>query len=121
MLRKVIIALAAVLAVSLIGTAVAVDQLLERVETPHQAYPQEGVFVDIQPGDSSPVIAARLAAAGVVRDVWTFRLAVWAERPRPRFCRLANTTSPTRCRPWRSLTRSQRARSTCEALRSQRV
>ena len=77
MLRKVIIALAVVLAVSLIGTAVAVNQLLERVETPYQAYAKEGVFVDIEPGDSSPVIAARLAAAGVVRDVWTFRLAVW--------------------------------------------
>ena len=77
MLRKVIIALIVVLAVSVIGVAVAVNQLVARVETPYQAYPADGVFVDIDPGDSSPVIAARLAAAGVVRDVWTFRLAVW--------------------------------------------
>ena len=77
MLRKVLIALAVLLAVSLIGAAVAVNQLLKRVETPYQAYAEEGVFVDIDPGDSSPVIAEKLAAAGVVRDVWTFRLAVW--------------------------------------------
>ena len=77
MLRKLLIALAVLLAASLIGAAVSVNWLLELVETPYRAYAEEGVFVDIEPGDSSPVIAARLAAAGVVRDVWTFRLAVW--------------------------------------------
>ena len=77
MLRKVVIALAALLLVSLIGAGVAVDQLLKRVEAPYRAYAEEGLFVDIEPGDSSPVIAARLVAAGVVRDEWTFRLAVW--------------------------------------------
>ncbi len=77
MLRKVLTVLAVFMGLTLIAAAVAVNQLLERVETPYQAYEEEGVFVDIQPGDSSPVIAARLAAAGVVRDQWTFRLAVW--------------------------------------------
>ena len=77
MLRKVVVALAAVLLVSLIGVGVAVDQLLKRVEAPYQGYAEDGVFVDIEPGDSSPVIAARLTTAGVVRDEWTFRLAVW--------------------------------------------
>lgn len=69
--------MAVFMGLTLIAVAVAVNQFLERVETPYQAYEEDGVFVDIQPGDSSPVIASRLAAAGVVRDQWTFRLAVW--------------------------------------------
>lgn len=77
MLRKVLTVLAVFMGLMLIAAAVAVNQLLERVETPYQAYEEERVFVDIQPGDSSPVIAVKLAAAGVVRDQWTFRLAVW--------------------------------------------
>ena len=77
MLRKALTVLAVFMGLTLITVAVAVNQFLERVETPYQAYEEDGVFVDIQPGDSSPVIAARLAAAGVVRDQWTFRLAVW--------------------------------------------
>ena len=77
MLRKLLITAVVLLAVSSIGAVVAVNQLRERVETPYQAYPDDGVFVDIEPGDSSQVIAERLAAVGVVRDVWTFRLAVW--------------------------------------------
>ena len=77
MLRKLLITAVVLLAVLSIGAVVAVNQLQERVETPYQAYPDDGVFVDIEPGDSSQVIAERLAAVGVVRDVWTFRLAVW--------------------------------------------
>ena len=77
MLRKALTVLAVFMGLTLIAVAVVVNQFLERVETPYQAYEEDGVFVDIQPGDSSPVIAARLAAAGVVRDQWTFRLAVW--------------------------------------------
>ena len=77
MLRKLLITAVVLLAVSSIGSVVAVNQLRERVETPYQAYPDDGVLVDIEPGDSSQVIAERLAAVGVVRDVWTFRFAVW--------------------------------------------
>ena len=77
MLRNVFIALVVVLAVSMISAAVALNHVFERVETPYQSYGDDGVVVDIEPGDSSPVIADRLAAAGVVRDGWTFRLAVW--------------------------------------------
>ena len=77
MLRKLLIALVALFTVSLFGAVVAVNQLLERVETAYQAYANGGVFVDIEPGDSSQAIAARLASAGVVHDEWTFRLAVW--------------------------------------------
>jgi len=77
MLRRLFIVLAVLLIVLLISAAVAVNQFFERVETPYQAYAEEEVFVEIESGDSFPVIAARLAAAGVVHDVWTFRLAVW--------------------------------------------
>ena len=54
MLRKLLITAVVLLAVSSIGSVVAVNQLRERVETPYQAYPDDGVLVDIEPGDSSP-------------------------------------------------------------------
>jgi len=77
MLRKVLIALVILVMLFLIAAAVAVNQLRERVETPYQAYAGAEVFVEVEPGDSSQAIAARLTSTGVVRDAWTFRLAVW--------------------------------------------
>ena len=76
-MRKLFIGMAIIIGVAVVVVAWAIDQSFTRTELPYQSYEIDGVFVDIQPGESSGTIANRLASAGVVRDEWTFRLAVW--------------------------------------------
>ena len=76
-MRKLLIALGVLLMLGAGVAALAVRQLTLRVEAPFTADGGREVFVEIEQGDSSQTIATRLASAGVVRDDWTFRLAVW--------------------------------------------
>ena len=48
----------------------------DRLSRPYQGYEGEEQFVEIQPGERPAAIADTLVAAGVVRDRWTFRLAL---------------------------------------------
>ena len=59
-----------------VGGAVAVLSL-QRLSESFKAYPGAEQFVDLHPGDGTPVITRKLVEAGVVRDRWTFRLALW--------------------------------------------
>ena len=52
-------------------------RLYDRADEPYRGYDGDEVFVDIRPGMSTPGIGRELAAAGVVRDETTFRLALW--------------------------------------------
>jgi UPF0755 protein len=49
----------------------------QRLHTPFRAFEETEVFVEIPQGTSTAAIGRRLANAGVVADVWTFRAAVW--------------------------------------------
>ncbi len=49
---------------------------VDRLSRPFQGYEGEEQFVEIQPGERPAAIAETLVAAGVVRDRWTFRLAL---------------------------------------------
>jgi UPF0755 protein len=49
----------------------------ERLTQPYRGYGAAEQFVDLLPHDGTPVIGRRLVEAGVVRDRWTFRLALW--------------------------------------------
>ena len=44
---------------------------------PYQGYEGPEQFVEIVPGDGSRAIARKLVDAGVVRDEWSFRAALW--------------------------------------------
>ena len=79
MLRKLLISLLGLFAIGAIGSFVAVNELAERLETPFPGgdHVEAERFVIIEPGLSTIVIARQLAAAGVVPDDWTFRLAAW--------------------------------------------
>ena len=77
LLRKLLLVVGIVVALGAIGAVVAVNELTRRLESPYQSYADPEVFVEVEPGDSTRAIAQRLAAAGIVRDDWTFRLAVW--------------------------------------------
>ncbi len=48
----------------------------DRLSRPFQGYVGEEQFVEIQPGQRPAAIGDTLVAAGVVRDRWTFRLAL---------------------------------------------
>ena len=81
MRRRVVLgalaALGVMAVVAGVGAYLVVNQLRGRLETAYHGYEGAEVLVDVEPGDSSLAIARRLAAAGVVRDDWTFRLAAW--------------------------------------------
>jgi len=47
----------------------------QRVNTPYRGFVSDQVFVDVPQGAKVAGIAERLVAAGVIPDVWTFRLA----------------------------------------------
>jgi UPF0755 protein len=51
-----------------------------RINTPYRGFQASEVFVELPAGTSQTEIARRLAAAGVVPDPWTFRLAAWFSR-----------------------------------------
>ena len=77
MLRR-LLALALLLAgLAAAGGVALVNEWTRRLEAPYRGYEGDEVFVGVEPGDSTRTIAARLAAAGVVRDALTFRLAAW--------------------------------------------
>ena len=75
MLRKLLVVLLLLAATAAAGAAAIVHEWTRRLEAPYRGYDADEVFVDVQPGDSTRTIGARLAAAGVVRDELTFRLA----------------------------------------------
>ena len=77
MLRKLLLLVAVIVGTLVVAGVVGTDMFTERLSLPHRGYVSSEVFVDVQSGDSSQVIAKRLADAGVVRDDLTFRLAVW--------------------------------------------
>lgn len=77
MLRKLLLAAALLAGIAAAGAIVAVNALIGRLELPYGERAGGEVFVEVEPGDSIRTIAARLVAAGVVRDELTFRLAAW--------------------------------------------
>lgn len=48
----------------------------QRVNTPYRGFVEDEIFVDLPAGTGVSGIADRLAAAGVIPDPWSFRLAV---------------------------------------------
>jgi len=61
----------------LVAVGVAVGWLYVGVNTPFKGYDATEQFVDIPQGSGSVAIAKRLADAGVIRDVFSFRAALW--------------------------------------------
>ena len=65
------------LALILIGGAVAAFVFTARMNQPFRGYTSSEVFVDIPSGAGSRTIGDRLIAAGVIRDDLTYRVALW--------------------------------------------
>ncbi len=73
MVRPILVV--ALAALVLAGTVAGVS--LWRLAEPFKGYEAAEQFVDLLPGDGTPAIGRTLVDAGVVRDRWTFRLALW--------------------------------------------
>ena len=63
----------------IIGGA-ATYSMYARIQEPYRGFEGSEQFVDIPSGAGSRAIGDRLAAAGVVRDPWTFRVALYLSR-----------------------------------------
>ncbi|HEY7284627.1 MAG TPA: endolytic transglycosylase MltG [Vicinamibacterales bacterium] len=68
-----------VLFVAIMGGAAAFS-MYARLNEPYRGFEAAEQFVDIPAGAGSRAIGDRLAAAGVVRDPWTFRVALYLSR-----------------------------------------
>ena len=62
---------------ALAGCGAAAFVMYQRINQPYRGYDAAEQFVDVPPGVGSRSIGERLAAAGVVRDPWTFRVALY--------------------------------------------
>lgn len=73
LLRFVLVLLILAAAAAVVGRG----YLLGRVDTPYRGFDDDEAFIEIPQGLGVNAIASRLAAAGIVRDPWTFRIAAW--------------------------------------------
>jgi UPF0755 protein len=64
----------------LVGAGAAAALLYLRVNQPHRGYAGAEQFVDIPQGTGSLSIGERLVSAGVIRDLLTYRTALWMSR-----------------------------------------
>ena len=60
-----------------VGTTVVWKSMVARLDVAHDGFGGNGVFVTVEVGDSTAVIARRFVEAGVVADRLMFRFAVW--------------------------------------------
>jgi len=64
----------------LVGACAAAALLYLRTSAPYRGYQGAEQFVEIPQGSGSAPIGARLVEAGVIRDLATYRLALWMSR-----------------------------------------
>ena len=76
-MRKVAIAAALVLLVLAAGAVVAGVSVRDRLYDPYQGYAGPEQFVVIAPGTGTGAIRRSLVEAGIIRDEWAFRAALW--------------------------------------------
>jgi len=75
--RTIALTAGALVLASVVGALVAGRALWTRIQDPYQGYSEAEQFIDIPSGAGPPAIGRRLVEAGVVRDDWTFRAALW--------------------------------------------
>ena len=75
-MKKLLVFLLLLLIAAGAGAAV----LYSRVNQPYRGYDGAEQFVEIAPGNGSLGIGERLVASGVIRDMLTYRTALWMSR-----------------------------------------
>jgi UPF0755 protein len=77
MMRKLLLALAAIVLVVVIAALFVANELRRRIQEPFKGYEAAEVFVEIPQGAGSPEIRRRLVDARVVSDDAVLRAAMW--------------------------------------------
>jgi UPF0755 protein len=82
-IRRLATVLALLIVIAAVAGGIAVFTIWERIQTPYKGYEGAERFVDIPAGTGTAAISRRLVEAGVVRDPFTFRMALmWSGRSR---------------------------------------
>lgn len=76
-MRKLAAALVVVLLLLAVAAGAAGYIVWQRIHEPYRASDSVEQFIDIPPGTGTAAIARRLVEAGLVRDAFTFRAALW--------------------------------------------
>ncbi len=76
-MKRFLVSLLVVIIIGLACAAATGVVLYRRVSEPYRGYDGPEQFVDLPPGISTTAIGERLVGSGVVRDVLTFRIALW--------------------------------------------
>ena len=76
-MRRVAAALSLLIVILGAAAGVAAFRIWERIHAPHKGYQGAEQFVDIPAGTGTAAIGRRLVNAGIVRDPFTFRAALW--------------------------------------------
>jgi len=76
-MRRLAILLTLLLVVVAAAAGAAAFAAWERIHAPHRGFQDAEQFVDIPAGTGTAAIGRRLVQAGVVRDTFTFRAALW--------------------------------------------
>ena len=70
-------AILVVLALAVVTAVAAASLLYKQMQQPYRGYGGVEQFVEIPAGASTRSIGDRLVSAGVIRNAWTYRLALW--------------------------------------------
>jgi len=77
-MKKWLVRLTVALLLVVGGVAAAFVRLVRLAETPFQGYPSDRpALVELRSGLGPQAIGQRLIEAGIVRDRWTYRMAIW--------------------------------------------
>ena len=77
LMRKLLLLAGLVVVLALIGAGAAGTIAWNRIHEPHKGYAEPERIVEIPPGSGAAEIRRRLIEAGIVRDDWTLRAAIW--------------------------------------------
>ena len=77
-MRRVVLPLVLIAALAgVVSASVAAARVYSQIHEPYKGYDTPEQFVEIPPGARADAIAQHLINAGVVRDRWVFRVALW--------------------------------------------
>ncbi len=76
-MRRLRVALALLVLIVAAAGGVAAFTIWDRIHAPHKGYEGAQQFVDLPAGTGAAAIGRRLVEAGIVRDLFTFRAALW--------------------------------------------
>jgi len=81
-LKRGLVACGVVVTVLAVGATVVWQSMVSRLDVAHDGFGDDGVFVTVEPGDSTLVIARRFVETGVVAEIvmQQFRVGVEPQR-----------------------------------------